>query len=289
LLAQATASRNPKTFRAELALSHLIASAGFFITLLALADPLRNLPQLARFVEREDARHRSRCAVFLAIALSSALAFCYLAGPGIFRFFSISTSQFRIVAGLLFFYRGLDMLQSRSFPAVSSRRRFCSLIPPFALLLLMGTGGAIVAAALVVIIVVWARARRSASPRPIELVVPFIFPFLIGPETISAAILFGADAGSGDARLEGLATICALSVGFAVAAASHGPLPSPGIAIRALGLLACAAAIYSIALSGRLPSITAALESSPQALERTSAKRVCSYCCGLGCVCILLS
>jgi multiple antibiotic resistance protein len=121
-----------------------IFAVNFFIALFALIDPVGNVPLFAaatRGVKNSTAR---LIAVFVAL----------FTGLSLLAFFGISLPAFRIAGGILLLLLGLDMTRndfSESIAAgedeageggraAQARRRFESMIVPFAMPLLIGPG-----------------------------------------------------------------------------------------------------------------------------------------------------
>jgi multiple antibiotic resistance protein len=133
-----------------------IFAVNFFIALFALIDPVGNVPLFAaatRGVKDSTAR---LIAVFVALFVLGFLIFFYFTGLSLLAFFGISLPAFRIAGGILLLLLGLDMTRN-DFTAslqastdeegvatggrtAQARRRFESMIVPFAMPLLIGPG-----------------------------------------------------------------------------------------------------------------------------------------------------
>jgi multiple antibiotic resistance protein len=127
----------------------------FFVALFALIDPIGNIPLFA--AATSDATPKQRRAIGLYITLFSVafLAFFHVTGLWLLRFFGISLPAFRIAGGVLLFLLGLDMTR-KDFLSIFAgmapeagalnhapdyaRRRFETLLVPFAMPLLIGPG-----------------------------------------------------------------------------------------------------------------------------------------------------
>ncbi|MCA3719639.1 MarC family protein [Phenylobacterium sp.] len=131
-----------------------IFAVNFFIALFALIDPVGNVPLFAaatRGVKNSTAR---LIAVFVALFVLGFLIFFFFTGLSLLAFFGISLPAFRIAGGILLLLLGLDMTRndfSESIAAgedeageggraAQARRRFESMIVPFAMPLLIGPG-----------------------------------------------------------------------------------------------------------------------------------------------------
>ncbi|MFM8754507.1 MAG: MarC family protein [Phenylobacterium sp.] len=131
-----------------------IFAVNFFIALFALIDPVGNVPLVAaapRGVKNSTAR---LIAVFVALFVLGFLIFFFFTGLSLLAFFGISLPAFRIAGGILLLLLGLDMTRndfSESIAAgedeageggraAQARRRFESMIVPFAMPLLIGPG-----------------------------------------------------------------------------------------------------------------------------------------------------
>ena len=131
-----------------------IFAVNFFIALFALIDPVGNVPLFAaatRGVKNSTAR---LIAVFVALFVLGFLVFFYFTGLSLLAFFGISLPAFRIAGGILLLLLGLDMTrndfsetiaagpedQQEGGRTAQARKRFESMIVPFAMPLLIGPG-----------------------------------------------------------------------------------------------------------------------------------------------------
>jgi multiple antibiotic resistance protein len=131
-----------------------IFAVNFFIALFALIDPVGNVPLFAaatRGVKNSTAR---LIAVFVALFVLGFLIFFFFTGLSLLAFFGISLPAFRIAGGILLLLLGLDMTRNDFTEAMAAsedeageggraaqaRRRFESMIVPFAMPLLIGPG-----------------------------------------------------------------------------------------------------------------------------------------------------
>jgi len=126
----------------------------FFIALFALIDPVGNVPLYAAATVGATPAQSRLTAVYMALFSLVFLAFFFLTGLSLLRFFGISLPAFRIAGGIVLLLMGLDMVRGdivKDFgvdaaggPPLSVRayaaRRFESLIVPFGMPLLIGPG-----------------------------------------------------------------------------------------------------------------------------------------------------
>ncbi|MCA3708574.1 MAG: MarC family protein [Phenylobacterium sp.] len=131
-----------------------IFAVNFFIALFALIDPVGNVPLFAaatRGVKNSTAR---LIAVFVALFVMGFLIFFFFTGLSLLAFFGISLPAFRIAGGILLLLLGLDMTRNDFAESMATgpdepqeggrtaqaRKRFESMIVPFAMPLLIGPG-----------------------------------------------------------------------------------------------------------------------------------------------------
>lgn len=130
-------------------------SVNFFVALFALLDPIGNVPIFAAATASATSNQRRLVALYICLFCIVFLAFFYFTGLGILQFFGISMAAFRIAGGLLLFLLGLGMTrddfltmfaeaEDASHETADTRsyakRRFESLIVPFAVPLMIGPG-----------------------------------------------------------------------------------------------------------------------------------------------------
>src|SRR5258708_10011012 len=86
----------------------------FFIALFALIDPLGNVPLYAAATVGATPAQSRLTAVYVALFALVFLAFFFLTGLALLRFFAISLPAFRIAAGIVLLLMALDMLRGDS-------------------------------------------------------------------------------------------------------------------------------------------------------------------------------
>jgi multiple antibiotic resistance protein len=198
----------------------------FFIALFALIDPIGNVPLYAAATVGATPNQSRLTAVYIALFAFAFLAFFYVTGLGLLRFFGISLPAFRIAGGIVLLLMGLDMARgdiTKSFAAEAA-----------------------VDAAL--------SARAYAARRFELLIVPFGIPLLIGPGAISSAVIYAEESHGlgGEGYIVGLAVIFAASLSilasFWFTSAISRALGRVGtvIVVRVLGLILCAMAVQFI-------------------------------------------
>ena len=219
-------------------------AVNFFIALFALIDPIGNTPLFAAQTTGATAAGRRLTAAYLALFSLVFLAFFFLTGLWLLRFFGIGLAAFRIAGGALLFLLGLDMARGDLATTMGDAAGDTSELSTAA----------------------YARLRFE------RLVVPFAVPLLVGPGAISTAVIYAGEAGrlglAGEAA--GLAVIVAVSItilaSFWFAGLITRLLGRVGtiIVIRVLGLILCAMAVQFM-LAGFADSTVGLMRASASA------------------------
>jgi multiple antibiotic resistance protein len=201
-------------------------AVNFFIALFALIDPIGNTPLFAAATAGAKPAGQRLTGAYIALFSFVFLAFFFLTGLSLLRFFGISLAAFRIAGGILLFLLGLDMARGDLATTLGG-----------------GTGEA-----------VGLSTRAYARLRFERLVVPFAMPLLVGPGAISTAVIYAGEAGrigvAGEAA--GLAVIAVIALTIVAAFWFAGlitrALGRVGtiIVVRVLGLILCAMAVQFI-------------------------------------------
>ncbi len=195
----------------------------FFVAMFALIDPIGNVPVFAAATSGASNAGRRWVALYISLFALGFLAFFYVSGLSLLRFFGISLPAFRIAGGILLLLLGLDMARGDIAAAFADPTDDHE------------TGGA----------------RGYARRRFERMVVPFAMPLLIGPGAISATIIYAGEAkplGAGG-LLAGLLAMAAVSlvtfVTFALTPLISRALGRIGmtITVRLAGLILCAMAV----------------------------------------------
>ena len=201
-------------------------AVNFFIALIALLDPIGNVPVFAAATSGATGKGRRTLATYLALFLFAFLTFFYFTGLALLEFFGIGLPAFRIAGGILLLLLGLEMVRedfTASFADAASAEDPSDY--------------------------------RGYAKRGFErLVVPFGMPLLIGPGAISAVIIYAGEAQRyGVAGLAtGVGVLLATAVTIMIALFLTGPigrlLGKIGVAlvVRVLGLILCALAVQFI-------------------------------------------
>ncbi|HEV2364430.1 MAG TPA: MarC family protein [Caulobacteraceae bacterium] len=197
----------------------------FFIALFALIDPVGNVPLFAAATGGASAPGRRLTALYIALFAFGFLAFFFITGLALLRFFGVSLPAFRIAGGILLLLLGLDMARGELGQKLAGEAETAAL-----------------------------PARIYAARRFEGLIVPFGMPLLIGPGAISTAVIYAEEArrfGLTGAAV-GLAVIAAAAlsvfVAFALANLIARLLGKIGMAIvvRVLGLILVAMGVQFV-------------------------------------------
>lgn len=201
-------------------------AVNFFVALFALIDPVGNAPLFAAATAGAKAAGRRLTAAYIALFAFAFLAFFFLTGLALLRFFGISLAAFRIAGGVLLFLLGLDMARGDLADTLGEAAGEAAELSAHA----------------------YARRRFE------RLVVPFAMPLLIGPGAISTAVIYAGEAGrlglAGE--LAGLAVILAVALAVVACFWATGVISRALgrigmiVVVRVLGLILCAMAVQFI-------------------------------------------
>ncbi len=207
-------------------MSEVEFAVNFFVALFALIDPVGNVPLFAAATAGASAAGRRLTALYIALFAFAFLAFFYVSGLSLLRFFGISLPAFRIAGGILLLLLGLDMARG-------------DITETF------GPADAETAAL---------STRAYAAKRFGGLVVPFGMPLLIGPGAISSAVIYAEEArryGLGGIAI-GVAVIAAVAFTIILAfwfssliSRVFGKIGMV-VVVRVLGLILCAMAVQFV-------------------------------------------
>ena len=142
----------------------------FFITLFALIDPIGNVPIYAAATQTQTPTARRWLSVYIAIFTALILTLFFFAGLDLLKFFGISMDAFRIAGGLLLFLMGLDMARGDFLETFTHADEVKHGGDPVTGVKPLGH-------------------RENAKKSFEKLVVPFAFPLMVGPGTISTVII----------------------------------------------------------------------------------------------------
>jgi MarC family membrane protein len=192
--------------------------AGFFVSLLAVVNPLGNLPIFVSYTQEDSTRVRQTLAVFVSLAVLALLLVFLFAGQSILQAVGISLAAFRIAGGIVLLRSGLGMLSGHQGESVEKRVARVEENP-----------------------------IQQAKTRFRDLVVPVVVPIFVGPGSISVVILFARQAQEGTVSswdLVGVVAAVAVAVLACLLAAGviHKAIGSNGldIATRIMGLFLAA-------------------------------------------------
>jgi multiple antibiotic resistance protein len=201
-------------------------SVNFFVALFALIDPIGTVPLFAAATAGATAAGRRMLAIYISLFSFVFLAFFFVTGLGLLKFFGISLPAFRIAGGILLFLLGLDMARGDFASALADPAGDSEPAP----------------------------ARVYARQGFARLVVPFAVPLLIGPGAISTVVIFASETqrfgwqGFG----AGLAAIAAIALTIVISFWMTGLISrvlgriGMTVVIRVLGLILCALAVQII-------------------------------------------
>jgi multiple antibiotic resistance protein len=198
-------------------------AVNFFVALFALIDPVAPTPLFAAATRGAPPAGRRLTAAYIALFAFLFMAFFFITGIWLLRFFGISLAAFRIAGGILLFLLGLDMARGATATNLADATHDAAGLS----------------------------AREYALAGFERLVVPFAMPLLIGPGAISTAVIYAGEAGrlgfAGEAAGIGVLLAIALSIfaSFWFAGLITQLLGRIGmiIVIRVLGLILCALAV----------------------------------------------
>ena len=198
-------------------------AVNFFVTLLALIDPIGNVPVFAAATAGASAAGRRRVAFYIALFVAAFMVFFLFTGIALLEFFGISLPAFRIAGGVILFLLGLDMARDDFTAKFAEAAEAGDAADP----------------------------RLYARKRFERLIVPFAMPLLIGPGAISTVVIFASEG----LRFGWAGTAMGLGVIVAISALTMlcfwaTPLISRilgriglTIVVRVLGLILCAMAV----------------------------------------------
>jgi multiple antibiotic resistance protein len=207
----------------------------FFITLFALIDPIGNVPIFAAATSTQSQASRAWVSIYIAIFTALMLNLFFFAGLSILKFFGISMDAFRIAGGLLLFLMGLDMARGNFLDAFAHAEEVKSGGDPTTGVQPLGH-------------------RETAKKSFEKLVVPFAFPLMVGPGTISTVVIqAGAAKDFGPlGRIVGVAAILTTAVAILVTLLLSSSISrllgriGMVVVVRVLGLILCALSVQII-------------------------------------------
>ncbi|ESQ90851.1 hypothetical protein ABAC460_08460 [Asticcacaulis sp. AC460] len=214
----------------------------FFITLFALIDPIGNVPIYAAATQTQSPKSRRWLSIYIALFTALILTIFFFAGLSILKFFGISMDAFRIAGGLLLFLMGLDMARGDFIESFTQKDE-------------VRDGQAHLG--------VQPLGHRETAKKSFEkLVVPFAFPLMVGPGTISTVIIQAgvADGFGITGKIVGVLAIVTTALAILLTLLFSNTISrifgrvGMVVVIRVLGLILCALSVQIIisALDGIL-------------------------------------
>ncbi|MFO1154860.1 MAG: MarC family protein [Rhodospirillales bacterium] len=133
-----------------------------FVALLAIMNPVGNIPLFLAMTEGDDAAQRRHTALVTALAVMITLSIVAIAGSDILDMFGITIDDLRIAGGLVVLLIGISMLHSETSGIHNSaaeteegRKKASAAIVPLAIPLTAGPGA-------MATVIVYAKAATSA-------------------------------------------------------------------------------------------------------------------------------
>jgi multiple antibiotic resistance protein len=231
----------------------------FFITLFALIDPIGNVPIFAAATQSQSKASRRLLSIYISIFTALILTVFFFAGLSILKFFGISMDAFRIAGGLILFLMGLDMARGDFLETFTHAEEVKSGGDPATGVQPLGH-------------------KESAKNAFEKLVVPFAFPLMVGPGTISTVVIQASEAQKHGliGLATGVAAICTTAGAVLITLLFSNTISrvfgrvGMVVVVRVLGLILCALSVQIIISSVSqithnliLPSAAHPYESGP--------------------------
>ena len=206
----------------------------FFITLFALIDPIGNVPIFAAATQTQSPAARRWLSIYIAIFTAVILTIFFFAGLSILKFFGISMDSFRIAGGILLFLMGLEMARGDFLETFTHAED-------------VKDGGSSDG-------VTSLHHRENAKKSFEKLVVPFAFPLMVGPGTISTVVIQAGVAQDMGwlGTIVGVAAILTTAVAILITLLLSNTISKifgrvgMVVVIRVLGLILCALSVQII-------------------------------------------
>ncbi|MFV0321473.1 MAG: MarC family protein [Alphaproteobacteria bacterium] len=96
--------------------SYIAYGITVFTALFAIMNPIANMPVFMSLVGDQDDKTQREIARKACITAFFIIAACVIGGNAIFKLFGLTIPAFKIAGGLLLFYIGFEMLQSKTNP-----------------------------------------------------------------------------------------------------------------------------------------------------------------------------
>lgn len=207
----------------------------FFITLFALIDPIGNVPIYAAATQNQAPKSRRWLSIYISIFTALILTVFFFAGLSILKFFGISMDAFRIAGGILLFLMGLEMARGDFLETFQHAEDVKEGGDPATGVQPLGH-------------------RESAKKTFEKLVVPFAFPLMVGPGTISTVVI---QAGEADklgpfGMIVGVLAIITTAVAILISLLLSNTISrifgrvGMVVVVRVLGLILCALSVQII-------------------------------------------
>jgi multiple antibiotic resistance protein len=231
----------------------------FFITLFALIDPIGNVPIFAAATQSQSKASRRLLSIYISNFTALILTVFFFAGLSILKFFGISMDAFRIAGGLILFLMGLDMARGDFLETFTHAEEVKSGGDPATGVQPLGH-------------------KESARNAFEKLVVPFAFPLMVGPGTISTVVIQASEAQKHGliGLATGVAAICTTAGAVLITLLFSNTISrvfgrvGMVVVVRVLGLILCALSVQIIISSVSqithnliLPSAAHPYESGP--------------------------
>jgi len=196
----------------------------FFIAVLAILNPIGNVPVFLEHVDSDSAEVQKNIAKLMGFTIFVIILFFYFTGQPFLRMFGITIPAFRIAGGILIMMIGIRMLHGKPKLENEGLETTTSNLHPFV----------------------------QATKRLSSIIVPVATPIFVGPGTITTVILYSQ-------RADGVLTNIFMIIALAIVCTIIGSvlylsrwmfkiLGSSGMQIvsRAMGLILCAIAVQFV-------------------------------------------
>ncbi len=196
-----------------------------FIGILAILNPIGNVPIFLEHVENETPNVQRAVALLMALSIFILLAVFFIFGNRILTVFGITIPAFRLAGSIIILIVGLRMLQGKSkFEShgietaaaqgntfVQARNRLSHILVPVAMPLFIGPGS-------ITTVILYAEKTTSITTAIMMLLVLFLSSVIVGACLMSARFIFNQIGPNGTQiviRFMGM-ILCAIAMQFMI-------------------------------------------------------------------------